>query len=586
MFCTACATHNTISSVHCATCGTRLSAGADTARGAIQRVQPTSRTREDSTAADPGFRGRPLRTLTRRVLYLLPVLAVLVATTQFVDGARARQRMLTAAYGRAQAAEAAGDYLEAIDAYADAAGYRDAMERRAAVVARLAPYRDAYFVGVTALEAGRYDEAITAFLPIVRDLPTFEDAAYLLEQARTAQKEDLIRKVDQATAEADWLTVERSLVRLVAEDPAETELAERLAAVRRDHAPLVFARGGDLYLIGPDGADERLVTDQVSAAWPTWSPDRGRIAFVSTDGTATTDGGSLYVVDGDGSNLAVVATDVRPDVAPAWSPDGTRIAFVGGSEAIGNPMISTRSLRYVELATGRVADVTYGRIANPASPSWSPTGDRLAFVSRRMGEQVALDTRYPAGGVYVATLASGEIATIAPEKLTGARRVAWSPSRDALLVFSRADGSTSGNETVTVIDLLTGERPFIFGTSNDASSPVWSPDGRRFAYLLDGSTLRIETLGGGSEWVDLGVTGGRSLTWAPDGQAVVVLGTWSGATSLLVPLGMGAGDPTQLGMTFDTDRRFSGAPQWAPLTLPSPANPPTLAGTAGDPAGQ
>src|SRR5262249_42797057 len=160
-------------------------------------------------------RGSPLRTLLRRSLYLLPILAVLLATTLYVDGARARQRTVAAAYQRAEAAEAAGDYLTAIDADEKAAGYRDAMARRAGVLDRLAPYRDAYFAGVTALENGRYDDAIAALLPVVRDLPTYEDAAFLLERARNARHDELIREVDRATEQADWLTVERSLVSLV-----------------------------------------------------------------------------------------------------------------------------------------------------------------------------------------------------------------------------------------------------------------------------------------------------------------------------------------------------------------------------------
>src|SRR4051794_27377552 len=98
MFCTACATLNPLATVHCAICGARLSTGTDVSPRAIDPIQSTSRTRDDSGGPDPHFRGRPLRTMTRRALYLLPVLAVLIASTHFVDGARARQRMLTAAY--------------------------------------------------------------------------------------------------------------------------------------------------------------------------------------------------------------------------------------------------------------------------------------------------------------------------------------------------------------------------------------------------------------------------------------------------------------------------------------------------------
>lgn len=168
--------------------------------------------------------------------------------------------------------------------------------------------------------------------------------------------------------------------------------------------------------------------------------------------------------------------------------------------------------------------------------------------------------------------------------LAGARRVAWSPSRDALLVFSRANGSTSGNESIAVVDLRTGEMPFVFGTSHNASTPVWSPDGTSFAYVLDGSTLDVETLGGRSRTIDLGSAGGRALTWSPDGQAVLVEGSWSGSTSYLVRLGDGAGAPAPLELNFDTDRRFSGAPQWAAVNPAPSTGAPTNTGTAVDAA--
>lgn len=568
MFCTGCATHNPLATAQCTVCGARLSAGPEF------RAAPHSIGRLLGKRT-PGTR-------IRRALYVIPILVVLLASAQFVDGSRSRRQAAAVAYHRAEAAVAAGDYLEAIDAYTNAAGYRDAMEKRAGIVAQLAPYRDAYFAGVTALDSGDYDQAIASFLPIVRDLPTFEDAAFLLERARTEREEELLRQVEQAEINADWLSVERSLLGLVAEHPDDLDLAERLAAIRREHSPLVFAREGDLYLIGPDGSDEHLIMDSVFAAWPVWSPDRVRVAFVSQEGSSTIGEGSLYIVDGNGANLTEVVVGVRPDVAPAWSPDGSRIAFIGGTDEAGAPAIATRSIRCVELATGAVTDLSHGMITNPASPTWSPAGDRIAFVSRRQGEGFPIDVRYPVGAVYVSTVSTGEIAMVAPSNGFGARRVAWSPSRDALLIFTRADGATVGNEGVTLLDLQAGKRPFVFGSGQDVSTPVWSPDGNRFAFVVAGSTLRIETIGGGSESIDLGVAGGRSLTWAPDGQTVVVLGTWSGATSIVVPLQDQYGEPTQVAITFDTDRRFSGAPQWAPLTLTSPLGPPTLSGTAGD----
>jgi Tol biopolymer transport system component len=60
---------------------------------------------------------------------------------------------------------------------------------------------------------------------------------------------------------------------------------------------------------------------------------------------------------------------------PAWSPDGTSIAFSDQQTGLlpGGPRI-----RVLDLATGAKSTLD---VANCLLPSWSSTGDRLAFVS-------------------------------------------------------------------------------------------------------------------------------------------------------------------------------------------------------------
>lgn len=54
-----------------------------------------------------------------------------------------------------------------------------------------------------------------------------------------------------------------------------------------------------------------------------WSPDGGRIAFVSDrDGDD-----EIYVMNADGSGQIRLTTSAGPDLWPAWSPDGLQIAF-------------------------------------------------------------------------------------------------------------------------------------------------------------------------------------------------------------------------------------------------------------------
>src|SRR5262249_9160561 len=156
---------------------------------------------------------------------------------------------LAAAYDRAERALAADDYETAIADFSRAGSYRDAAGRRAATQAELAPYRDAYYDGVAALDAGRYEDAIAALLPVARDLPTSPHVPPPPEEARRQRAGDLDRDAEVAIVRHDWLAADHALSQLLAEDPENADLAARLAALRLDHAPIVFTRDAALYVV-------------------------------------------------------------------------------------------------------------------------------------------------------------------------------------------------------------------------------------------------------------------------------------------------------------------------------------------------
>lgn len=113
---------------------------------------------------------------------------------------------------------------------------------------------------------------------------------------------------------------------------------------------------------------------------PAWSPDGKQMAFASTkDGDA-----EIYVVDvpekiGEGNSEAPRAKrltfSLGDDLSPTWSPTGQQIAFT--SDRGGTPQI------YVMNADGsNVRRLTFEGNYN-TSPAWSPKGDWIAFNCRR-----------------------------------------------------------------------------------------------------------------------------------------------------------------------------------------------------------
>jgi TolB protein len=151
-----------------------------------------------------------------------------------------------------------------------------------------------------------------------------------------------------------------------------------------DGTTIAFAsvRNGntDIYAIRVDGTSQTQLTDHPAADLdPAWSPDGRRLVFSSARGHFPPPGGTffpldLYLMNADGSSVALLGGDSANDREPSWSPDGRAIAFTNQDDAPGGFGSRIQSMNVDGSAVTELA----GRAAS--SPDWQtiPSADLAA----------------------------------------------------------------------------------------------------------------------------------------------------------------------------------------------------------------
>src|SRR5688572_16360092 len=130
----------------------------------------------------------------------------------------------------------------------------------------------------------------------------------------------------------------------------------------------------DLFVIKPDGTGLTNLTSAIAnltnIRHPAWSRDGNFIAFTGAAGTKH----SIYMIDADGSNLRQITTDGNFDAWPSFSPDGQKIAFVRYNGAV--PTMGD-DIMVVNVNGGLT--VRYALPGDQRTPSWSPDGRFIAL---------------------------------------------------------------------------------------------------------------------------------------------------------------------------------------------------------------
>jgi Tol biopolymer transport system component len=217
-----------------------------------------------------------------------------------------------------------------------------------------------------------------------------------------------------------------------------------------------------LYVAGAYGSPQRIGVpgDLIGFAW---SPDGSRIAYVDSAGEGG--GGSIDVVDADGSGNRTIVRSATPLSGISWSPDGRYIVY---GQGIG--MAPNGDNRYrlfaKPLGRGDALRLTQGP-GESLQPAWSPDGTQIAYLS------LSPPSSPLTASVQVLSADGTKTALTAPGgHLSGP---AWSPDGDWLVVVEgtkvrllRPDGSDD--------HVIYRCRAICYG-----ASPAWSPDGSKIA---------------------------------------------------------------------------------------------------------
>jgi len=125
--------------------------------------------------------------------------------------------------------------------------------------------------------------------------------------------------------------------------------------------------------VRPLTADHAWTTD------PAWSPDGTQIAYVSTKDGQT----DIYVMGVTDGRVTRLTRDGGWNGNPTWSPDGSWIMFDSARDGVNpSPHNNFRNLFLVRPDGTDLRRLTHLPRYN-GSPSWGPTGARIAFVSDR-----------------------------------------------------------------------------------------------------------------------------------------------------------------------------------------------------------
>jgi len=268
-----------------------------------------------------------------------------------------------------------------------------------------------------------------------------------------------------------------------------------------------------------------------------------RIAYVSVDGQPPNQKFQLFVADADDENRRLVLESRYPLMSPSWSPDGQWLAYVSFE--------NKKSAIYVQFVrTGERRQVS-ARAGINGAPVWSPDGKKLALTLGGSGGNP---------DIYVLELQTQNLVRITDDPAIDTEAT-WAPDGKTLYFTS----DRAGGPQVYRIGVNPGDRPKrITFSGNYNARPRVSPDGTQLAMVtLDSGNYRVavQDLSNGAVRV---LTKGHldeSPSFAPN-SAALIYSEREGSRGVLATVSVDG----LTGLRLKSEQGEVREPAWGPFT--------------------
>ena len=305
------------------------------------------------------------------------------------------------------------------------------------------------------------------------------------------------RAADRALLLSKGYSLETTRVRTLAHRAAD-DIIEAITGrkgIASTKITVIGTRSGakELYLCDADGGGlMQLTRDRSIVVGPNWGPDGNSLVYTSFVRGFP----DVYSVDLRSGKREGLASYSGLNTGAALSPNGKELALILSKD--GNPELYIQTLRGKKLTR-----LTSTLRATEASPTWSPDGQFLIYVSDRNGTPQLYKISRSGGQPQL--ISSRGTENVAPD---------WGPN--GLIACASRSG---GRYHIAIINPSTGETRYLPNDGADYEDPSWAPDGRHLVatrsvryrsalYLLDTvSDAPVALISGGGDWI--------SPAWSP-----------------------------------------------------------------------